>query len=127
MSREQAERRPGNLTMNSLFLRFTPPLFHFNAIERRLLRFAIEGETDGRIADLLQIAPRTIKKRWAGIYLAMETVTGVPSGGSSGHRGAESRRHVLRYIREHPEELHAFPSRSSERAPAIVYQAGFSR
>ena len=108
MSREHAEQRPGHLTMNMLFLRFAPPRFSFNAEERRLLRYAVEGESDLRIADLLQIARRTLKKRWAQIYLAMETVTGIPSGGFSGHRGAEARRHVLRYIRQHPEELHAY-------------------
>jgi DNA-binding CsgD family transcriptional regulator len=108
MSREHAAQHPGHLTMNMLFLRFAQPRFSFNVAERRLLRFAIEGESDLRIADLLQIAPRTLKKRWAQIYFTMETVTGIPSGGFGGHRGAEARRHVLRYIRQHPEELHAY-------------------
>ncbi len=70
MSRDQAERHPGNLTMNMLFLRFTPPVFSFNADKRNLLRFALEGESDRRIAELLRVAPRTLKKRWAEIYAA---------------------------------------------------------
>ena len=107
MSREQAGQHPGNLTLNTLFLRFTPPRFAFTPGERRLLRFAIEGESDERIAALLRIAPRTLKKRWLEIYFAMAQATGVSSGGLLGHRGAEARRHVLRYIRQHPEELHA--------------------
>jgi hypothetical protein len=107
VSREQAVKHPGNLTLNTLFLRFTPPIFSFDPIERRLLRFAIEGESDLRISDLLHMAPRTLKARWAKIYLTMERATGVSSGGSLGRRGVEARRHVLRYIRQHPEELHA--------------------
>ncbi len=93
--------------MNMLFLQFAPPLFSFKSVERRLLRFAIEGESDERIADLLEIALRTVK-RWADIYLAMGTLMGIVSGGSDGHRGAEARRHVLRHIRQHPEELHSY-------------------
>lgn len=107
MAREHAEEHPGNLTLNILFLRFTPPIFAFDPIERRLLRFAIEGESDLRISELLNMAPRTLKKRWAKIYLVMEQAIGVGSGGLLGHRGAEARRHVLRYIRQHPEELHS--------------------
>jgi hypothetical protein len=62
----------------------------------------------------LQIAPRTLKKRWARVYAEMEPVTGIAPGGEGGGRGAEVRRHVLRYLRQHPEELHAFaaPKRS---------------
>lgn len=107
VTRGRALEHPGNLTLNTLFLRFTPPQFSFDPLERRLLRFAIEGESDLRISELLQMAPRTLKKRWAKIYQAMERATGVSSGGLLGRRGAEARRHVLRYIRQHPEELHA--------------------
>ncbi len=108
MTREQAAAHPGNLALNALFLRFNPPKFSLKANERRLLQFAVDGESDLRIADLLKIAPRTLKKRWADIYQIMEPATGVRSGELSGHRGAEARRHILRYIREHPEELHAY-------------------
>lgn len=121
MTREHAQEHPGNLALNALFLRFTPPRFSLNAIERRLLRFAIEGESDPRIADILQIAPRTLKKRWAEIYLAMEAATGVMRGELNGHRGAEARRHVLHYVRQHPEELHAYGQVQAEReAPAVA-------
>lgn len=124
MSREDAERHPGNLVMHSLFLRFNPPRFSLNANERRLLRYALEGESDQRIADFLNIAPRTLKKRWAEIYLAMEPATGVLRDELCGHRGPESRRHVLRYISQHPEELHPYAhlelinGRESGKAPA---------
>ena len=128
VTREQAQQHPGNITLNALFLRFSPPRFSLNAIERRLLRFALEGESDVRIADFLEIAPRTVKKRWAEIYLAMESVTGVQRGELSGHRGAEVRRHVLRYVRQHPEELHACAhSTVTGRRPKIINNSGGDR
>lgn len=108
MTREEAARRPGNLALNHVFLRFTAPQFAFMATERRLLRFALEGEADAAIADILAIAPATLKKRWARIYEAMEPVIGTRVHGDDGRRGTEVRRHVLRYVRQHPEELHAY-------------------
>ncbi len=119
MTRDHAEQHPGNLMLNALFLRFNPPRFSLNSIERRLLRFAVEGESDERIANLLEIAPRTVKKRWADIYLVMEPATGIPSGELLGHRGAEIRRHVLRYIRQHPEELHAYAQETPSNSTPI--------
>jgi hypothetical protein len=67
----------------------------------------MEGLPDDEIADISEIAPRTLKKRWADIYAAMEPVTGLSPGGEDGRRGTEVRRHVLRHVRQHPEELHA--------------------
>ncbi len=108
MTRDDAERHPGNLVLYQTFLRFTPPRCRLANAERRLLRYALEGTQDDAIADILDIAPRTLKKRWAEVYAAMEPVTGISPGGESGRRGAEVRRHVLRYVRQHPEELHAY-------------------
>jgi len=108
MTRAEAERRPGNLVFAQIFLRFSPPVCDLQSAERRLLRLALEGTPDEAIAEILQIAPRTIKKRWSDVYARMEHVTRLAPGGDGGHRGAEIRRHVLRYVREHPEELHAY-------------------
>ncbi len=108
MTREDARRYPGNLALNQVFLRFTPPRCVLPTQGRRLLRFALEGLPDERIAKILNVAPTTLKKRWAEIYAAMEPVTGIAPGLGNGQRGAEMRRHVLRYVREHPEELHAY-------------------
>lgn len=108
MTREHAERHPGNLVMHQTFLRFSPPQCNLRIPERQLLRFALEGIPDEVIAAIVRNAPRTLKKRWANVYAAMEPVTAIPSGGDGGRRGAEIRRHVLRYVRDHPEELHAY-------------------
>jgi hypothetical protein len=107
MTRDEAERRPGNLALHQIFLRFTPPRCRLRAQDRRILRYALEGTPDEEIADVLNIAAGTLKKRWAEIYTAMEPVTGITPGFGNGRRGGEIRRHVLRYVREHPEELHA--------------------
>lgn len=121
MTRDEAARHPGNLVLNQMFLRFNAPQFAFAATERRLLRFALEGETDATIADILAIAPATLKKRWARIYEAMEAILGSNARGDDGRRGTEARRHVLHYIRHHPEELHA------HRAPTTVARSAHSR
>jgi hypothetical protein len=107
MTRGDAERHRGNLVMYQTFLRSRRPLCRLGIPERRLLRYALEGLPDDTIAEILEIAPRTLKKRWADVYAAMEPVTGISPGGDSGRRGAEVRRHVLRYARQHPEVLHA--------------------
>jgi DNA-binding CsgD family transcriptional regulator len=119
MTRAEAERRPGNLVFAQLFLRFSPPQCDLQSTERRLLRLALEGTPDETVADILKIAPRTLKKRWSDVYARMEHVTRLAPGGDGGHRGAEIRRHVLRYVREHPEELHAYDP-SFRRATARV-------
>ncbi len=108
MTRAYAEQHPGNLVMAQTFLRFSPPQCDLSGAERRLLRLALEGTPDDVVADVLQIAPRTLKKRWADVYARMERVTGIAPGGGGGRRGAEIRRHVLRYVRQHPEEMHAY-------------------
>jgi DNA-binding CsgD family transcriptional regulator len=118
MTRAAAREQLGNLTLHQLFLRFQAPRFGFDAVERRLIRLALQGESDETIARLLAVAPRTLKKRWARIYLAMERTIGIHAGGANGHRGAEARRHVLHYLRRHPEELHPYCEQQAERRSA---------
>jgi hypothetical protein len=134
MTRADAERHRGNLVMYQTFLRFSQPRCRLANAERRLLRYALEGLPDDAIADILEIAPRTLKKRWADVYAAMEPVTGISPGGESGRRGAEVRRHVLRYVRQHPEELHAYSAETRQRpqqlgrgAPIDGAPRGFAR
>ncbi len=110
-TRDEARRHPANLVLHQLFLRFTPPQCGLGKTERRLLRFAAEGLPDRTIAEALSISPSTLKKRWSLVYASMESVIGIVSGCQTGQRGAELRRHVLRYIRQHPEELHAYAMR----------------
>jgi hypothetical protein len=72
------------------------------------------GETCEKLATSLSLSPWTVKKRWAVIY---ERVTDVDSellpppiacGARASSRGAERRRHLLNYLRQHLEELRPY-------------------
>lgn len=89
---------------------FTPPRFSFNFCEQEILRRSLAGDTDEEMASNLSISPWTVKKRWQSIY---ERVVSVDKGllpltdkelGTES-RGAERRRHLVAYLRQHLEEL----------------------
>ncbi len=72
------------------------------------------GETSDELAASLFVSPWTVKKRWHAIYervadvdheLLLPPVANSPDVTS---RGAERRRHLLHYLRQHPEELRPF-------------------
>lgn len=90
---------------------YTPPRIFFKPWEQDLLRRALLGKCDVGIAEDLHVSPSAIQKRWHSIY---ERATAVapelfPSAAMTGQwsqtRGAEKRRHLLAYLRHHPEEL----------------------
>ena len=107
ITREETLPHPG-LHVSRLFLH-TPPRFHFKPREQALLLRALLDETDAEIADALGVSPPAVKKRWNGIYeRAAETTPVLFPESAEGHptqRGQEKRRHLLRYLRLHPEEL----------------------
>lgn len=90
------------------------PRFHFNRSGQELLRHALLGETCEELAGSLFISPWTVKKRWHAIYERVADVDSellgapVASGLHATTRGAEHRRHLLHYLRQHPEELRPF-------------------
>jgi DNA-binding CsgD family transcriptional regulator len=87
------------------------PRFHFNRSEQELLRHALLGETCEELARSLFISPWTVKKRWHAIYERVADVDSellplpIADGPHATSRGAERRRHLLYYLRQHPEEL----------------------
>jgi DNA-binding CsgD family transcriptional regulator len=111
LTKEEAFAHPGS-NVAGLFI-YTAPRFHFSRSQRVLLQHALIGETCEKLATSLSLSPWTVKKRWHSIY---ERVTDVDSGllppiaygahGSS--RGAERRRHLLNYLRQHLEELRPY-------------------
>jgi len=101
-------------TVSMLFNYSTPQVLYSNA-ERRLLDLAVDGLTDGEIAAELDVSANTIKQTWRSIY--ERTLRKVPlalgaAGQSSldGVRGQEKRRHLLTYLRDHPQELRPHPA-----------------
>ena len=109
LTRKEAEAHPGS-QLASLF-NYTPPRFHFSGSEQTLLQHALTGETCEDLAASLALSPWTVKKRWHTIYERVtaadsELLPGPISNGPRTHlRGAERRRRLLNYLRQHPEEL----------------------
>jgi DNA-binding CsgD family transcriptional regulator len=112
LTTEEALAHPGS-NIASLFI-YTAPRFQFSRSQRALLQRAIRGETCERLATSLSLSPWTVKKRWHAIY---ERVMDVdyellpPPNAYGPHvssRGAERRRHLLNYLRQHLEELRPY-------------------
>jgi len=107
LTKKEALANPGSY-LSSLFV-YTPPRFHFSHSEQLLLQHALEGETSDELATSLFISPWTVKKRWHAIYERVANIDRellpVANDPDVASRGAERRRHLLHYLRQHPEEL----------------------
>ena len=117
LTKEEALAHPGR-NIAGIFI-YTAPRFHFNHSERVLLQHALRGATCETLAASLSLSPWTVKKRWHAIY---ERVTDIDNellpqpiacGAHASSRGAERRRYLLDYLRQHLEELrpHERPNR----------------
>lgn len=108
IDRNEAEQPDfGGARMASMFHRY-PIRLSLRRVHRELLAAALEGMTDGELSARLSLSPSAIKKRWASVYEHVEgLIPGLPplSDRMDKTRGAERRRHVLNYLREHPEEF----------------------
>jgi len=104
-TRQEFEARVGSTTPK-MFL-YQPPCFFFSPLEQELLQCALFGDTDGELADALSVSEVTLKKRWGSIYERVAEVSvGMLGGEAAGEkRGMEKKRHLLQYLRHHPEEL----------------------
>ncbi len=111
ITRELELNRPGSW-VGTLF-EYHPPRFRFSPSEQRLLLTALGGEigTDQDLANALGVSLPTVKKMWLSVYRRVadrqpEIVRHSPdSETETSKRGKEKRRHLLAYLREHPEEL----------------------
>jgi hypothetical protein len=112
LTKEEAYAHPGS-NIWGLFVCPTPR-FHFNRSQRVLLQHALMGETCETLAKSLSLSPWTVKKRWHEIYDRVADVDGellppsVAYGGRTSSRGAERRRYLLNYLRQHLEELRPY-------------------
>jgi hypothetical protein len=108
LTKEEAVASPGSY-LSSFFVH-TLPRFNFNRSEQTLLRHALMGKTCEELATSLSISPWTVKKRWRAIYERVSDVDPellllVSNKPEATSRGAERRRHLLHYLRQHLEEL----------------------
>ena len=118
------QRDWGGSWVGSLF-DYHPPMLGLNRSEQRLLSCALPGATDEQLAEQLGTSLPTVKKMWISIYSRVEGClpelipdsrqSDIPAGG----RGREKRRHLLAYLREHPEELRPVLRASSENPTKI--------
>jgi hypothetical protein len=112
LTKEEAFANPGS-NIAGLFI-YTPPRFHFNRSQRVLLQHALMGETCETLATALSLSPWTVKKRWHAIYERVADVDSellphsIAYGAHASSRGAERRRHLLNYLRQHLEELRPY-------------------
>jgi DNA-binding CsgD family transcriptional regulator len=112
LTKAEAVEHPGSYVAG-LFA-YTQPRFNFSPSQRMLLQHALMGETCERLAASLFISPWTVKKRWHAIYERVADIDNellpppIADGPSANSRGAERRRHLLNYLRQHLEELRPF-------------------
>lgn len=108
-TRELALTQPGSW-VGGLF-HYHAPKFGFSRSEQRLLLSAIAGGTDKELSDRLATSLSTVKKVWLSVYSRVSACLPdlfpghCPLSESAVERGKEKRRHLLAYLREHPEEL----------------------
>ena len=106
MSKAEALERPG--THASFLFLHVRPQFEFTARQQELLQQAIGGATDEELASELKVSASAVKKRWISVYERVsDALPGwLESAATAETRGSEKRRHLLNYLRQHPEELH---------------------
>jgi hypothetical protein len=95
-----------------LFGSYARPRCGFTPKEQQTLRRALEGNTDEQIGRLDSISLATAKKRFRAVYekaqAAIPEEFAETQPRAEGFRGAERRRRLLVYVREHPEELRPY-------------------
>ena len=120
MMREDMTLTPGNFFSDYLFYEFAPPRLCLDRGQRELLKHALVNDDDEWIAEQLGISLSAVKKRWLLVYDAIGDRHFLLAPRSlfkhSGQRGPEKRRHVLRYVAEHPEELHPYDPAAAPKA-----------
>ena len=113
-TRQDVAAGPVGLALGMLFRSFSRPNFCFAACEQSLLKLALDGHTDVAIASLMNISLTTTKKRFRTIYEKVRVASAaweeplLSEALTDGIRGVETRRHLLSYLRNHPEELRPY-------------------
>ncbi len=112
LQRAEALRQLPGIHLREIF-EHCAPIFGFRGAEQRLLRRALSDEPDELITALLGTSPHTLKKLWRSIYERVEDrfpslLADAATLGAEGVRGPEKRRTLMRYLRQHPEEIRPY-------------------
>ncbi len=98
-----------------LFETYAPPRFALTLREQQVLSLALDGGTDTSLARTADISESTVKKIFRTIYakVAGAGVVDLRVADAPEQRGVETRRHLLNYVREHPQELRPYSRRAT--------------
>lgn len=98
----------------SVLFDYRVPILGLSRSEQRLLKCAIRGLTDERVAETLGVSLPTVKKMWLSAYRRVADTLpellsdSMRSKTAASGRGLEKRRALLSYLRKHPGELRPF-------------------
>jgi hypothetical protein len=129
---DRAHRPPGAINPLSLWLLHPqPPVLGLPPSQQTVAIYALQGDTDRAIAARLGISADAVKQAWRGILKAVSThmpdlcndTTGTTAEGVAPVRGAEHRRVVIEYLRQHMEELRPWTATPQSRAMPSLAQA----
>jgi DNA-binding CsgD family transcriptional regulator len=121
-TREMERTDPWN-RIGSLF-DYRPPRCGFSRSERRMLLTALQGGTDEELSRELNISVPTVKKTWISVYRRIDDRLPDLNPNRSepevemARRGKEKKRHLLTYLRKHPEELRPVSHNLLSKPPA---------
>ncbi len=120
--------RPGSFasTWVGALFDYHPPMCGFSRGEQRLLQAALawQSQTDQELSEKLGVSLPTIKKMWRSAYRRVtdrcpETIPTCERV-ETAERGKEKRRHLLAYLREHPEELRPVSQKRLGQQPPVT-------
>jgi hypothetical protein len=111
ITREMEPNDPWNRSWIGSLFDYQPPRCGFSRSEQRMLLTALQGGTDEELSQELKISLPTVKKMWLSVYRRIDdrlpelSPTRSEPQVEMTRRGKEKRRHLLAYLRKHPEEL----------------------
>lgn len=121
---ELSQREAWSATWVGSLFDYHPPRCGFRPSEQRMLRLALGGGTDDELSTELGVSIPTVKKMWLSIYRRVdqnlpELIQNHPQPEVElTQRGKEKKRHLLNYLRKHPEELRPVSQKLLLKPPA---------
>jgi hypothetical protein len=100
-TREDAVANPGHPL--AYLMKYPAARFGLTESQQRLLELALLDVSDRDAASMLFVSAAAIKKRWRSIYTRVEHAA--PALAGPDVNGADQRRRLLSYLRQHLEEL----------------------